>query len=627
MSAYVPVSIQKDGNNYIKTAVAGNVTGSADAAVIITATYSVDNLGGHDKDGNDQGDGKADKDQQFATVTFIANGTTYKTETVVKSQTAVKPADPTSADPTLCFDNWYADESTTAYDFSSPVTGDITLNATWTSNVKTITYKDGDHYKLDGKDANVEKVMPNTTDPATVAPTVTPENGYHQDTGKPWTNVGNTYTPNVVANDPIRPYDKDDPTNHNPSQGDQDGWLIPGDNGIDENGALGSDDIIVIPGKDSSGNDNSKIDADKNLDLPNGGSETKGGTTTPIPASVIDETGKPVYYYVTVTEKDAAGTVLGAVTKKVLANTENYTFTKETAPTVSGYTFSSSETIAKIDGTDLEIVVTYTKDGGTTGGGTTPGGNGGGGGGGATIEEPSTPLSGTPVLNKTDHFAYINGYADGTVRPTGNVTRAEVATIFYRLLTDDSRKEIFKQSGDLTDVDATAWYNNAVCTLTNAGVITGYSDKTFKPDAPITRAEFATIATRFYDKATKTYDSDPYTDVATSWARQYIDHAAELGIIHGYDDGSFKPENNISRAETATLVNNVLGRTPDKDHLLSGMKTWPDNADTTAWFYTAIQEATNSHDFTKGEQDTYETWTKITAAKDWTALEKEWSKG
>ena len=297
-----------------------------------------------------------------------------------------------------------------------------------------------------------------------------------------------------------------------------------------------------------------------------------------------------------------------------------------TDPSKTGSTFNgwyNGNTAYNFDNAvneNLTLTANYTTN--STGGGGT-----GGGGGGATIEEPNTPLSGTPVLNKTDHFAYINGYADGTVRPTGNITRAEVATIFYRLLTDDSRKEIFKQSGDLTDVDATAWYNNAVCTLTNAGVITGYSDKTFKPDAPITRAEFATIATRFYDKATKTYDSDPYTDVATSWARQYIDHAAELGIIHGYDDGSFKPENNITRAETATLVNNVLGRTPDKDHLLSGMKTWPDNADTTAWFYTAIQEATNSHDFTKGEQDTYETWTKITAAKDWTALEKEWSKG
>ena len=133
--------------------------------------------------------------------------------------------------------------------------------------------------------------------------------------------------------------------------------------------------------------------------------------------------------------------------------------------------------------------------------------------------------------------------------------------------------------------------------------------------------------TRFYDASTKTYNSDPYTDISASWARAYIDRAAELGVIHGYEDGTFRPAKNITRAETVTMVNNVLGRAPSKEGFLAGMKTFTDNADSSAWYYAAIQEATNSHDFTKAEGAAYETWTKINAAKDWAALEAEWAKG
>ena len=230
-----------------------------------------------------------------------------------------------------------------------------------------------------------------------------------------------------------------------------------------------------------------------------------------------------------------------------------------------------------------------------------------------------------PELNTEDHYAYIVGYPDGNVKPEGNITRAEVATIFFRLLTDESRDEFWSQTNDYTDVPADAWYNNAVSTLSNAGVIDGYEDGTFKPDGNITRAEFATIAVRFFEA---TYDGeDLFSDIAGHWAQDYINEAANAGIVDGYPDGTFRPQQLITRAEAMTMVNRTIDRHPDADHLLEDMITWPDNPET-AWYYEQVQEATNSHEYTMNtddEQNPYEIWTELLPVRDWAQLEKEWS--
>ena len=230
-----------------------------------------------------------------------------------------------------------------------------------------------------------------------------------------------------------------------------------------------------------------------------------------------------------------------------------------------------------------------------------------------------------PELNTEDHYAYIVGYEDGSVQPEGDITRAEVATIFFRLLTDESRDAFWSQTNDYTDVPADAWYNNAVSTLTNAGIIDGYEDGTFKPDGNITRAEFATIAVRFFEA---TYDGeDLFSDIAGHWAQDYINEAANAGIVDGYPDGTFRPQQYITRAEAMTMVNRTIDRHPHKDHLLDDMIVWPDNPET-AWYYEQVQEATNSHEYTMhtdDEQNLYEIWTELLPNRDWSELEKAWS--
>ncbi|MDY2968697.1 MAG: InlB B-repeat-containing protein [Butyricicoccus pullicaecorum] len=240
------------------------------------------------------------------------------------------------------------------------------------------------------------------------------------------------------------------------------------------------------------------------------------------------------------------------------------------------------------------------------------------------VPEEEIPLAETPWLNTDDHYAYIIGYAeDGTVRPNANITRAEVATIFFRLLTDEARDQFWSTSNNFSDVTADAWYNNAVSTMVNAGIIQGYEDGTFRPNNNITRAEFAAIASRFMSSG---YDveKDLFSDIASHWARESINDAAMTQWIHGYLDGTFLPNKAITRAEAVTLVNNVLQRKPDADHMLDSMIKWPDNMDTSAWYYEAIQEATNSHDYDLFEGAEYETWTALQENRDWAALEKDW---
>lgn len=241
---------------------------------------------------------------------------------------------------------------------------------------------------------------------------------------------------------------------------------------------------------------------------------------------------------------------------------------------------------------------------------------------------PITPIpepDNSPVgLNTEDHVAYIIGYEDGTVRPGANITRAEVATIFFRLLTDETRESYWSQSSGFTDVASGAWYNNAVSTLTRAGILDGYEDGSFRPNASITRAEFTKIAVSFFKHAGGA-SANPFNDVPDSaWYAEFVKAAAELGLIDGYEDGTFRPNAPITRAEACTIVNRTLGRAPDKDNLLPEheMLTWPDNS-RDAWYYAQIQEATNSHDYQW--LGAIELWTAKLAERDWDALEKEWS--
>ena len=226
-------------------------------------------------------------------------------------------------------------------------------------------------------------------------------------------------------------------------------------------------------------------------------------------------------------------------------------------------------------------------------------------------------------LNTNDHYSYLIGYADGTVRPNGKITRAEVATIFFRLLDDDTRAKYWSSKNDFSDVSADKWYNNAVSTLCNMGVIGGYADGTFRPDAPISRAEFAKIAVSFtQNTGSATYNY--FTDVKTTdWFAPYVTAAKDAGLIEGYSDGSFKPESKITRAEACAIVNRTLGRKPSKAHMkISDRIDWPD-VQTTDWFYEAIMEATNSHTYQMGKR--VETWNGKLPQRDWAALENNWA--
>ena len=246
----------------------------------------------------------------------------------------------------------------------------------------------------------------------------------------------------------------------------------------------------------------------------------------------------------------------------------------------------------------------------------------GGNGGGKKEEKPTVEIKDDDALglNNTDHFAYIVGYGNGEVRPQNSITRAEVAAIFFRLLEDDVRDANYTRQNKFTDVSNDAWYCSAVSTLSAMGIISGYPDATFRPNASITRAEFAAIATRFDVNGDKTPAS--FNDIAGHWAKDEISAAANNGWINGYTDGTFRPNNKITRAEAMTLVNRVLKRLPETaEDLHNDMIKWSDNSDTSAWYYLAVQEATNSHYYDLKENK-HEKWSKLRETRDWTELEK-----
>ena len=277
-----------------------------------------------------------------------------------------------------------------------------------------------------------------------------------------------------------------------------------------------------------------------------------------------------------------------------------------TSPKISGYTADKLVVSGTMPADNRTVTVTYTKNGGHH-----------------PRPKPTVEIEDDDALglNTTDHFAYIVGYGNGEVRPQNNITRAEVATIFFRLLTDDVRDENLTKTNRYSDVAATSWYNTAVSTLSSMGIITGYPDGTFRPNAAITRAEFAAIAARFDHDGDKT--AAKFSDIASHWAKDEISIAYNNGWITGYPNSTFGPQRDITRAETMTLVNRVLNRQPEtEDDLLPNMTVWTDNANPKAWYYLAVQEATNSHYYEFKTNSQYEKWTELRETRDWSQLEK-----
>ena len=299
---------------------------------------------------------------------------------------------------------------------------------------------------------------------------------------------------------------------------------------------------------------------------------------------------------------------------KDYGNTETYVFNSDVAirpvPTKEGYTFTgwkigtADAENFKMPAHDVIIEGTFAKN------------SSGGHHRKPTVTIPDKVPTG---LNGNDHYAYIVGYPDKTVRPQNGITRAEVATIFFRLLTDETRNANSTKSNSYSDVE-TAWYNHAVSTLSAMGIVKGDSNGKFNPNAPITRAEFAAIAARFDDKANST--TADFSDIVSHWAKNEISAASNNGWINGYPDGTFRPDNKITRAEAMTLVNRVLKRLPETaEDLHDDMIKWSDNSDASQWFYLAVQEATNSH-YYKAKENKFEKWSELRDTRDWTELEK-----
>ena len=351
------------------------------------------------------------------------------------------------------------------------------------------------------------------------------------------------------------------------------------------------------------------------VDTANGNAEIKLGANDkltiywPMPENADPDGDFQVVHY---TDMNREGTVddLNAVTTQTL---------KATQVTVNGKAYLTFEVSSF-----SPFALVYTADDGSD-----------------TPDYPDYPIwtpdgddDGPSGLNTEDHFSYVVGYAEDyrtgeatdnedlwPVKPNNQITRAEVATIFYRLLEDEVRDEYDTTTNDFSDVTADSWYNQTVSTLARMGIVKGYEDGSFRPNAPITRAEFGAIATRFFAETGATYEPGTFTDVTgNEWFANAIQDAVNLGLIGGYPDGTVRPNNNITRAEACAIVNRTLGRVPDADHLLPEdvMKVWPDN-NPTDWFYADMQEATNGHEYAWIEEDGHEIeeWTNL-LDKDWT---------
>ena len=518
------------------------------------------------------------------TVTFNAyGGFPMPDEQHVKSgEKAVLPAEPTLKGHTFAF--WYLgedEENATAYDFNTPVTENITLTAKWNINKYTVTFNSYGGTPV--PPAQEVEYGLTATEPAT-APTKT----------------GYTF----------------------------DGWYL-GDEKYDFSDAVEQNITLYANWKKNiytvtytDGVDGEEVFADQVYENLLSGIDTPAFNGTPTRDG----------YRFTGWEPEVSDTVTGNVTyaaqwtpRTDLSYTVHYYLkntTKQVADdkTVNGQTFNAdvTEKAIRISGYRVygdsvksitigtgtnEIIFYYTR-----------------------ASRPSASSTSKPTLNTGDHYAYVMGYPDGTVRPNGSITRAEVSAILFRLLSDKTRDEYFTTESSFTDVKAGAWYNNSIATLEKAGVIVDTAKGgAFRPNEAITRAELAAMLAQFSDA--KPVKGVKFSDVsAEHWAYEAIAIAAKMGWIEGYPDGTFRPDATITRAEMMTLVNRALERVPsDEDHLLSKrvMLTFPD-CKSGDWFYIAVQEATNSHTYERAatEKNGDEQWTALRANRDWTLLEK-----
>ena len=588
------------------------------------------------------------------TVTFNAYGgfPTPNEQHVKSGEKAVLPAEPTLKGHTFAF--WYLgedEENATAYDFDTPVTGDITLTAKWNINKYTVTFNSYGGTPV----PPAQEVEYGLTATKPDAPTLKgytfafwylgddEQNATAYDFNTPvtenitltakWNINKYTVTFNSYGGTPVPPAQEveygltaTEPATAPTKTGYTfDGWYL-GDEKYDFSDAVEQNitlyanwekNIYTVTYTD--GVDGEEVFADQTYRVPFEdttpafkGNPTRDGyvfdgwkpafsdTVTGNVTYVAQWTARTdlsytVHYYLKNTTKQVAND------KMVAGQTFNADVT-ENAIRISGYRVygDSVKSITIGTGTN-EIIFYYTR-----------------------AYHPSTPSK--PTLNTGDHYAYVMGYPDGTVRPNGSITRAEVSAILFRLLSDETRDEYFTTESSFTDVKAGAWYNNSIATLEKAGVIVDTAKGgAFRPNEAITRAELAAMLAQFSDA--KPVKGVKFSDVsAEHWAYEAIAIAAKMGWIEGYPDGTFRPDATITRAEMMTLVNRALERVPsDEDHLLSKrvMLTFPD-CKSGDWFYIAVQEATNSHTYERAatEKNGDEQWTALRANRDWTQLEK-----
>ena len=515
------------------------------------------------------------------TVTFNAYGgfPTPDKQHVKSGEKAVLPAEPTLKGHTFAF--WYLgddEENATAYDFNTPVTENITLTAKWNINKYTVTFNSYGGTPV--PPAQEVEYGLTATEPAT-APTKT---GYTFDG---WYLGDEKYDFSDAVEQNITLY----------ANWEKNIYTVTYTDGVDGEEVF-ADQTYRVPFEDTTpafkGNptrDGYVFDGWK----PAFSDTVTGNVTYVAQWTARTDLSYTVHYYLKNTTKQVAND------KMVAGQTFNADVT-ENAIRISGYRVygDSVKSITIGTGTN-EIIFYYTR-----------------------AYHPSTPSK--PTLNTGDHYAYVMGYPDGTVRPNGSITRAEVSAILFRLLSDETRDEYFTTESSFTDVKAGAWYNNSIATLEKAGVIVDTAKGgAFRPNEAITRAELAAMLAQFSDA--KPVKGVKFSDVsAEHWAYEAIAIAAKMGWIEGYPDGTFRPDATITRAEMMTLVNRALERVPsDEDHLLSKrvMLTFPD-CKSGDWFYIAVQEATNSHTYERAatEKNGDEQWTALRANRDWTQLEK-----
>ena len=515
------------------------------------------------------------------TVTFNAYGgfPTPDEQHVKSGEKAVLPAEPTLKGHTFAF--WYLgddEQNATAYDFNTPVTENITLTAKWNINKYTVTFNSYGGTPV--PPAQEVEYGLTATEPAT-APTKT---GYTFDG---WYLGDEKYDFSDAVEQNITLY----------ANWKKNIYTVTYTDGVDGEEVF-ADQTYRVPFEDTTpafkGNptrDGYVFDGWK----PAFSDTVTGNVTYVAQWTARTDLSYTVHYYLKNTTKQVAND------KMVAGQTFNADVT-ENAIRISGYRVygDSVKSITIGTGTN-EIIFYYTR-----------------------ASRPSTPSK--PTLNTGDHYAYVMGYPDGMVRPNGSITRAEVSTILFRLLSDKTRDEYFTTESSFTDVKAGAWYNNSIATLEKAGVIVDTAKGgAFRPNEAITRAELAAMLAQFSDA--KPVKGVKFSDVsAEHWAYEAIAIAAKMGWIEGYPDGTFRPDATITRAEMMTLVNRALERVPsDEDHLLSKrvMLTFPD-CKSSDWFYIAVQEATNSHTYERAatEKNGDEQWTALRANRDWTQLEK-----